>query len=339
MTIYKIKNLRFYPKTLLYFYFGKILSRNYHVTIVGGGNEVGQSVALSLRTQPLISKLIVHDTVKHLPGIVLDLSHIPSNSAIEGYVGNDTLESAIQNSDLIIATGVTENPGLSAKAAFNLNIDFIKTLATCAAKVTPVPLIGIVTEPINILVPMAAEVMRNNGEYDPRKLFGITGADFLKAKALYATENNLKPENCTVPVIGGHSKETVIPLLSQVKPSCNWDQKKMEEFTVKFRSREELTRNVMKGWSPILSTVYSVSTFVQGICDALQSRPTILHAYVENNDFGTSYFAGLLNVDQNGAGEMQRYSNLSQFECDLLERCIEQLRKDVVKGKKILEYA
>ncbi|CAH2092146.1 unnamed protein product [Euphydryas editha] len=336
--MYKLSNRTFYFKSLLYFYSGKILSRNHHVTIVGGGNEIGQSVALLLRTQPLISKLIVHDTVKHIPGIVLDLSHIPSNSAIEGYVGHDTLETAIHNSDLIIATGVSQNPGLSAKAAFNLNIEFIKTLAASAAKVTPVPFIGIATEPINILVPMAAEVMRNNGEYDPKKLFGITTTDFLKAQALYATDNGLNPENCTVPIIGGHSNETIIPLLSQTKPSRNLDPKKIEEFTAKLRS-QELIANGMKGWSPTLSTAYGVSAFVRGILNALQCRPTILHAYVENNDFGTSYFAGLLSVDQNGAGEMQRYSNLTQFECDLLERSIEQLRKDVAKGKKILEFA
>nr|XP_026491757.1 uncharacterized protein LOC113397563 [Vanessa tameamea] len=326
-------------KKCLHVFSRKVISRNYQVTIVGGASEIGQSIALLLRNQRPITSLVIHDNVTHTPGIVLDLSHIPTNSAIKGYVGSDSLDSALQHSDVVITTGAIQSPGLSEKARLHFNVEFIKSFATRVSKVSPIPFIGIATEPINILVPMATEVIRNHGDYDPKKIFGITSVDLFTAQAMYASINNINPEDCNVPVIGGHSNETVIPLLSQSKPACNLNQKSIEEFTAKFRSQEDLVTNYKKGWSPTLSIAYGVSIFVQGILNALDGRSNQIHAYIENNDFGTSYFAGMVFVDENGAGEMERYSNLSDFECHLLERTIEQLRKDVSKGKKMLELA
>ncbi|XP_046978797.1 malate dehydrogenase-like [Vanessa cardui] len=326
-------------KKCLHIFCRKVLSRNYHVAIVGGASEIGQTIALLLRNQRTVSNLVIHDNAVHTPGIVLDLSHIPTNSAIKGYVGSDSLDSALQHSDIVITTGAIQSPGLSEKARLHLNAEFIKSFATRVSKVSPIPFIGIATEPINVMVPMATEVIRNNGEYDPKKIFGITSADLFTAQTMYASINNINPQDCKVPVIGGHSNETVIPLLSQAKPACNLDQKSIEEFTAKFRSQEDLVTNAKKGWSPTLSIAYGVSIFVQGILNALDGRPNQIHAYVENNDFGTSYFAGTVLVDEKGAGEMERYSNLSDFECHLLERAIEQLRKDVSKGTKMLELA
>ncbi|XP_050362979.1 malate dehydrogenase-like [Nymphalis io] len=326
-------------KKCLHFFRRKVLSRNYQVTIVGGASEIGQTTALLLRNQRPITNLVIHDNDTHTPGVVLDLSHIPAMSAIKGYVGNDSLDIALQHSDIVITTGAIQSPALSEKSRLHFNAEFIKSFATRVAKLCPMPFIGIATEPINVIVPMAAEVIRNYGGYDPKKLFGITSADLFTAQAMYASINNMNPQDCMVPVIGGHSNETSIPLLSQSKPTCNLSQKSIEEFTTKFRSQEDFVTNSKKGLSPTLSIAYGVSIFVQGILNALDGRSKQIHAYVENNDFGTSYFAGMVSVDQDGAGEMQRYTNLSDFECHLLERSVEQLRKDVSKGKKMLELA
>ncbi|CAH2237201.1 malate dehydrogenase-like [Pararge aegeria] len=317
-----------------------IISRNYQVCVVGGATEIGQTVSLLLRSVPLITKLVIHDNLKHTSGVVLDLSHVPINSTLQGFIGETTLERALRSSNLIIATGgILQSPGTSEQHWFKTNAGFIKTLAARVAKISPMPFVGIATEPINILVPMAAEVMRNNGEYDPRKLFGITCGDPLKVQALYAAENDLNPQACSVPVIGGHSDSTIVPLLSQAKPTCTMNEQSIQEFSSKIRSSQEDVVNAKKGWSPTLSVAYGILEFSRGILDALYSRPTQINAYVENNDFGTSYFSGLVFVDKSGAGEMQRYTNLSEFECQLLERSIDQLRRDVTLGKKVLELA
>ncbi|XP_023944342.2 malate dehydrogenase-like, partial [Bicyclus anynana] len=317
-----------------------LIDLNYQICIVGGATEIGQTASLLLRTVPSVTKLVIHDNSEHTSGVVLDLSHIPANSTLQGFIGETTLERALRSSNLIIATGgVIQSPGISEQIFFKTNANFIRKLSAEIAKIAPMPFVGIATEPINILVPMAAEVMRNNGEYDPRKLFGITTGDSLKVQSMYASENDLNPQACNVPVIGGHTDNTIVPLLSQSKPACTMNEKDILEFVTKIRTSQEDVMNAKKGWSPTLSVAYGILAFSRGILDALYSRPTQINAFVENNDFGTSYFSGLVFVDRNGAGEMQRYSNLSEFECQLLERSIEQLRKDVILGKKVLELA
>lgn len=315
-------------------------SRNYQVTVVGGASDVGQTLCLLLRAEPGISKLVVHDTRGQTPGVVLDLSHIPTDSFLQGYTGEDTLERALRNSNVVLGVGgLIRKPGINEKLWLSANTAFIKTLAARVAKLNPLPFLGIVTEPINCLVPMAAEVMRNHGEYDPKKLFGVTGVDAIRAQTQYAAQHNLNPRNCFVPVIGGHSEKTAIPLLSQCQPTCDFDEKISQEFTIKFRKTDERVIKAKRGFSPILSVAFSALMFTRNVLDALDGRPAKVNAFIENNDFGTTFFGGLVEINHVGIKEMQMYSSLSEYECQLLEKSIEELRKDILKGKKVLELA
>ncbi|CAH0397542.1 unnamed protein product [Chilo suppressalis] len=316
------------------------ITRSYRVTVVGGSSELGQTVCLLLRAQPSITRLNVHDTLIQTPGVILDLSHIPAESYLKGYVGEETLERALKGSDIVIAAGgLVNRPGISNEAWMATNTNFIKMLVRKVAKISPLPMVGILTDPVNVLVPMAAEVMRNSGEYDAKKLFGITTVDHLRAQSLYATENNLPARGCIVPVIGGRSGKTAIPLLSQAKPKCQMNEKAIQEFTSKFQKCDENIREAKKGWSASLSVAYGALMFTRSIIDALDGRPAKVAAFVENNDFGSHYFSGTININHHGVTDMQRFTDLSEYECHLLERSIAQIRQDVLKGKKILELA
>ncbi|CAK1578518.1 unnamed protein product [Parnassius mnemosyne] len=313
--------------------------RYYQVAIVGSGSEIGQTTALLLRTNPSITKLVLHDYLDHMPGIVLDLSHIPSNSMIKGYTGKETLEEALQGSSLVIAAGDDpQNTGWITKSTLSQNADFIKNIAISVAKISPLPFLGIVTEPLNTLVPMAAEVMRNQGCTDLTKLLGISTIDTLKAQALYAAENEFNPSECFVPVIGGHSKETMVPLISQANPKSKLSEEKHRELIAKLRTYN-ISDIAKRTYAPTLSVAFSVSIFTQNILEALNGHTSHTNAFVENNDFGTSFISGLFDVDKNGVGEMKKYTDLSKYEYVLLQQSIEQLRKDVAIGKDILELA
>jgi NAD-dependent malate dehydrogenase len=327
-------------KTLLSSTFKSSVTRNYRVTVVGGASEVGQTVSLMLRAQPSITRLHVHDTLVQTPGIIMDLSHIPAESVLKGFVGEETLERALKHSDVVIATGgLVRRPGISKESWLATNTNFIKMLASKVAKTSSLPIVGILTEPVNVLVPMAAEIMRNHGEYDPRRLFGITTIDHLRAQTMYALENKLPLRNCLVPVIGGRSGKTAIPLISQAKPYCDMDDKVIQEFVTKFRKCDENILEAKKGWASTLSVAYGTLMFTRSVLDALDGRPAKVAAYVENNDFGTDFFSGIININHHGVTDMQRFTDLSKFECHMLERSIEHIRKDVSKGKKILELA
>lgn len=73
----------------------------------------------------------------------------------------------------------------------------------------------IITNPINSVVPLAAEVLKKIGVYDPRRLMGITKLDAIRSITFLSELINKPPKSMIVPVIGGHAGETIIPLWSK----------------------------------------------------------------------------------------------------------------------------
>ena len=48
----------------------------------------------------------------------------------------------------------------------------------------------------------------------------MTTLDVVRAKTFIGEAKGIDPTKITVPVIGGHAGGTILPLLSQVRPSC-----------------------------------------------------------------------------------------------------------------------
>jgi malate dehydrogenase len=64
-------------------------------------------------------------------------------------------------------------------------------------------------------------VLKKAGVFDPKRLFGVTTLDIVRAETFSAEVVGDPTASSTfkVPVIGGHSGVTIIPLLSQAQPS------------------------------------------------------------------------------------------------------------------------
>ena len=54
--------------------------------------------------------------------------------------------------------------------------------------------------------------------YDPRKLFGVTTLDVVRARTFYADAIGVDVKGVEVPVVGGHAGVTILPLFSQATP-------------------------------------------------------------------------------------------------------------------------
>lgn len=70
------------------------------------------------------------------------------------------------------------------------------------------------------------------GVYDPKRVFGVTTLDVVRSATFIGEINGVDPRSVTIPVIGGHSGVTIIPVLSQSQPALKLtDQGKIEELT------------------------------------------------------------------------------------------------------------
>lgn len=114
----------------------------------------------------------------------------------------------------------TGKPGMTRDDLFNINAGIVKGLIEVAAEVAPKAFLLIISNPVNSTVPITAEVLKAKGVFNPQRVFGVTTLDIVRAETFVAEiAGKASPQELNVPVIGGHSGETIVPLFSQIKPS------------------------------------------------------------------------------------------------------------------------
>jgi malate dehydrogenase len=143
------------------------------------------------------------------------------------------MKHALTGADIVvIPAGVPRKPGMTRDDLFQINAGIVRDLITGVAQYCPKAFLLIISNPVNSTVPIAAEVLKKAGVFDPTRLFGVTTLDVVRSETFVASiigEKN--PSSLTIPVIGGHSGETIVPLFSQAKPKVNIPADKLDALT------------------------------------------------------------------------------------------------------------
>ena len=82
--------------------------------------------------------------------------------------GNTGLEAALTGADVVIPR-VPRKAGMTRDDLFNTNAGIVKTLVEGVGKYCPNAVLGIISNPVNSTVPIAAEVLKKQGVYDPEE--------------------------------------------------------------------------------------------------------------------------------------------------------------------------
>jgi malate dehydrogenase len=115
---------------------------------------------------------------------------------------------------------------------FKTNAGVIRDLLTGVANYCPKAFVCIITNPVNSTVPIAVEVLKKFNVFNPAKVFGITTLDVVRASTFTAQALGLPdPKAFKVPVVGGHSGATILPLLSQSKPPVKLSKEQLDAIT------------------------------------------------------------------------------------------------------------
>jgi len=310
------------------------------VTVLGAAGGIGQALALLLKTQlPKGSVLSLYDVAPVTPGVAADLSHIPTAVTIEGFTGTDATK-ALANADVVlIAAGVARKPGMERDDLFNVNAGIVKNLVEQIATTCPKALIGIITNPVNTTVPIAAEVLKKAGVYDKNKLFGITALDSLRACTFVAQSKGKQPEEINVSVIGGHSGATILPLLSQI-PGLSFSEQAVIDLTKRIQNAgTEVVKAKAGGGSATLSMAQAAARFALSLVRAFQGEKGIIEcAYVDVDGNGEHprFFAQPVLLKKEGIDQLQEIGKLSAFEQKALDNMLDELRGDINKGEKFV---
>lgn len=242
----------------------------YKVAILGAGGGIGQPLSLLVKMSPLVSALNLYD-VANVKGVSTDLSHCNTPSQVADFTGSSELADSLKGVNVVvIPAGVPRKPGMTRDDLFTINANIVKSLVEAVAENCPDALIHIISNPVNSTVPIAAEVLKQKGVYDPNKLFGVTALDVVKANTFVAEKKKLKLVDVNVPVIGGHSGITILPLLSKTKPPTTFTDKEVEELTASIQNAGTEVVDAKAGaGSATLSMAYAAARFVESSLRAL----------------------------------------------------------------------
>lgn len=205
-------------------------TRGYKVAVMGASGGIGQPLALLLKLDNRVTELSLFDVVR-TPGVAADISHCCTPAKVTGHVGMEEVGNALNGCKVVvIPAGVPRKPGMTRDDLFNTNASIVQGLAEACAKSCPDAMFLIISNPVNSTVPIFAETLKKHGVYNPRKLFGVTTLDVVRANTFVSENQGMDVNNTNVRVIGGHAGTTILPLLSQV-PGAKFSEEDVQNLT------------------------------------------------------------------------------------------------------------
>ena len=311
-----------------------VTTSEYKVAVLGAAGGIGQSLSLLLKMNPLISDLRLYD-LANTPGVAADLSHTNTGCKVTGFMGADQLEDALKGCDLVvIPAGVPRKPGMTRDDLFAINAGIVRDLCQACTKACPNALINIISNPVNSTVPIATEVFKKAGCYDARKIFGVTTLDIVRSNTFVAEAKGLDINDVDVPVIGGHAGITILPLLSQTYPKCEFTSDEIEKLTVRIQNAgTEVVEAKAGAGSATLSMAYAAARMAEACLRGLSGEPDVYECtYVASNVTELPFFATKVRLGPNGAEEVLPIGDISAYEADWLAKLKVELTGSIEKG-------
>ncbi|KAK9466601.1 lactate/malate dehydrogenase [Lipomyces arxii] len=316
--------------------------------VAGASGGIGQPLSLLLKLSPYIDELALYDVVNS-PGVAADLSHISTKAKVTGYLpANDGLKGAMTGADVVvIPAGIPRKPGMTRDDLFNINAGIVRDLITGIAQYAPKAFVLIISNPVNSTVPIAAEVLKKHGVFDPTKLFGVTTLDVVRSETFTAAVlGESDPSAFKIPVIGGHSGDTIVPLLSLARPAVTISDSDRDALIkrIQFGGDEVVEAKEGKG-SATLSMAHAGFRFVESILKAVAGETGIVeNTYVylpgipggsetKSDVAGLDFFSVPVELGADGAVKVQNIiSSVSEYEKSLLEVAYKGLSTSIQKG-------
>ncbi|KAG8345897.1 lactate malate dehydrogenase NAD binding domain [Trypanosoma vivax] len=330
------------------------------VVVFGSTTAIGQHLSLLLKLCPHVKELrccgpfrstAVDMNGPPVRGLVADLLHIDTCCSVKPASEPWEWEEAVRDAQLVLVccggrivdSGRSDHVAAIAQAAPELTI-----VMETVAKVAPGVIIGIVSTLVNSLVPFAREVLVRCGAFDPRKLFGVTTHDVMRARVLVARELQMNPFDVNVPVVGGGGGPTSCPLITQTGLRIAHDnivrlctQVQSSKFTyADVSAGGGAALNTAGGDSPEtmelcgLSHAYSVLEWSVSILKALRGDQGIIECSLVESSLRkeTPFFSSRVELGDEGVARILPLGPMTAFEEGMIEAAVPLIANDVEAG-------
>lgn len=314
--------------------------RGVQISVIGAASNIGSNLALLLKQNLKVKHLKLYDEDERVNGIGLELAHVPGGPTIGTYDG-DKLGAAIEQSNIVVMVSRTpRKPGNTREQMMTSNAHPVQKLCKAIVTANPEAFFALSTNPVNCMIPFASAMLNKYGCYNPFRVFGITHIDTARTRAFTGNALQVNPRHINVPVIGGHSDETIIPLFSNISP---------DYYQVDKCQADMLTRLVRKAGTEVLlhkqgtetatlAMAWSIHEFVDGLTDAIRGTDVVLNCFTANPHYGTRFFAGPTTVGKQGIVETCGNLKLSDYEQHMLTVATPAINRDVTIGEDYVKY-
>ncbi|THV03451.1 malate dehydrogenase [Dendrothele bispora CBS 962.96] len=320
--------------------------------VLGAAGGIGQPLSLLLKCNPLVTELGLYDII-NTPGVAADLSHIATPAKVEGYLpdGGGLKNTLTGAHVVVIPAGVPRKPGMTRDDLFKINAGIVEGLANGIAEHCPKAFVLVISNPVNSTVPIVVEVLKKNNVFDPKRVFGVTTLDVVRASTFVSEiiGDLGKSKDIVVPVVGGHSGVTIVPILSQSShplPSgiSDGDYDKLVN-RIQFGGDEVVKAKDGTG-SATLSMAYAGAEFADKVIKAFKGEKGIVApSYVNltadkaggdalKAELGTDieYFSSRIELGPEGVTKIHPLGKLTPKEKSLVEAAIPDLTKNIQTG-------
>jgi malate dehydrogenase len=329
------------------------------VCVVGGAGGIGQPLSMLLSLNEHVSHVAVFDMVG-APGVAADLSHIDTPAKLSGHgmtlaqmtaaEGDDAyvadkdafqaaaFDEALKGCDVVvIPAGVPRKPGMTRQDLFEVNASLNMNFAKAVAKNCPKAMVAIISNPVNSTVPIFAEQMKKEGCYDPKRIFGVTTLDIVRAHTFVAEAAGVDVTSIKIPVVGGHAGASILPLLSQATPPVKdkLSQEQIEALTHRIQNGgTEVVAAKAGAGSATLSMAKAGAQFAVSLVKALKGEKGVVEcAYVESDVVPEcQWFATKVEIGANGIEKNLGLGDLDDFETQKLGEAVTELLPSIKEG-------
>merc|ERR1739845_95743 len=173
----------------------------------------------------------------------------------------------------------------------------------------------------NSTVPIAAEILKKHGVYNPNKLFGVTTLDVCRARTFVGEAKGNDVLKTRVPVIGGHAGTTIVPLLSQAEPKVTFSDEERDALTHRIMfGGDEVVKAKAGGGSATLSMAFAGAEFADRVMAGLSGEKGVTECtFVETDKVaGATFFSLPVTLGKDGVETIHDYGAVNAHEAKLI---------------------
>ena len=183
-------------------------------------------------------------------------------------------------------------------------------------------------------------MLKSAGAYNPRRLFGVTTLDVVRASRFISQHKGTDPADENITVVGGHSGATIVPLLSQ--SGYELRGKDLDDFIYRVQfGGDEVVKAKDGAGSATLSMAMAGARFAESLLKAAQGDKGVIEpTFVDSplfKDQGVDFFSSRVELGPAGVEKIHEVGKITEFEQKLLDVAVKDLKGNIAKGVKFVK--